>query len=231
MNNKVLVTGGAGYIGAHVLRALQGAGYNVVVLDDLSTGLERKVPQDVPLVRADINDGDAIRTALREHGVALASARVCVCGWAYLEGSDDTRESPSAVLAELLRAVGTEVRVHDPYVEEHRGDLLERAANAALRGGIDRGRGVVEDQDAWVEQEGAGDRDALPLAAGQRQSALADHRVVAVGQLLDEGRGLGALGGEVHLRLGRLGASERDVVMDRGAEEVRVLGDGADRAA
>jgi UDP-glucose 4-epimerase len=64
-----MLTGGAGYIGAHVLRALQAADHGVVVLDDLSTGLERKVPADVPLVRANVNDSDAVSAALRDHGV------------------------------------------------------------------------------------------------------------------------------------------------------------------
>lgn len=64
-----MLTGGAGYIGSHVLRALQEAGYGVVVLDDLSTGIERKIPDGVPFVRADLNDGDTVKTALRDHGI------------------------------------------------------------------------------------------------------------------------------------------------------------------
>ena len=47
-----LVTGGAGYIGAHVVRALQATGREVVVLDDLSTGSADRVPSGVPLVAA-----------------------------------------------------------------------------------------------------------------------------------------------------------------------------------
>ncbi len=64
-----LLTGGAGYIGAHVLRALQGAGHEVVVLDDLSTGVRRKVPEGVPLVRASVRDTAAVARAMTEHGV------------------------------------------------------------------------------------------------------------------------------------------------------------------
>jgi UDP-glucose 4-epimerase len=64
-----LLTGGAGYIGAHVLHALRDAGYDAVVLDDLSTGLERKVPAGVPLVRADVKDQAAVEAILREHHV------------------------------------------------------------------------------------------------------------------------------------------------------------------
>lgn len=64
-----LVTGGAGYIGAHVIRALQAAGMQPVVIDDLSHGLAHRVPEGVPHVRARIQDRAALAAAIREHGV------------------------------------------------------------------------------------------------------------------------------------------------------------------
>jgi UDP-glucose 4-epimerase len=64
-----LLTGGAGYIGAHVLRALQHAGHYVVVLDDLSTGLRSRVPVSVPFVHASVADLVTVREVLRGHGV------------------------------------------------------------------------------------------------------------------------------------------------------------------
>jgi UDP-glucose 4-epimerase len=51
----VLVTGGAGYIGSHIVRWLREAGTGVVVVDDLSTGIPARVG-DVPLLRADLAD-------------------------------------------------------------------------------------------------------------------------------------------------------------------------------
>ena len=63
-----LVTGGAGYIGAHVVRALREDGVDVVVLDDLSTGDASRLG-DVPLVRASTLDREAIDRTLVEHGV------------------------------------------------------------------------------------------------------------------------------------------------------------------
>ena len=51
-----LVTGGAGYIGSHVVRALLDAGHEPVVIDDLSTGFAGFVPEGVPLVRATVLD-------------------------------------------------------------------------------------------------------------------------------------------------------------------------------
>lgn len=65
-----LLTGGAGYIGAHVIHSLQASGRDVVVLDDLSTGLARKVPSDVPLVQVNVGDKSAVTAALRDHDVA-----------------------------------------------------------------------------------------------------------------------------------------------------------------
>jgi UDP-glucose 4-epimerase len=65
-----MVTGGAGYIGAHIVRALQTAGHGVVVLDDLSTGARRKVPDGVPLVEASTLDRVSVEKALREHEVS-----------------------------------------------------------------------------------------------------------------------------------------------------------------
>ena len=64
-----MVTGGAGYIGSHVVRALTGAGMSAVALDDLSTGFADFVEDGVPLVRATILDGDTVTAAMREHGV------------------------------------------------------------------------------------------------------------------------------------------------------------------
>jgi len=64
-----LLTGGAGYIGSHVLRAMIEAGLSVVVLDDLSTGEAKKVPPQVELVVGSVLDGDLLRTTLREHSV------------------------------------------------------------------------------------------------------------------------------------------------------------------
>lgn len=64
-----LLTGGAGYIGSHVMRALRDSGREVVVLDDLSTGVRARVSDDVAFVEASVLDADAVRAALIEYSV------------------------------------------------------------------------------------------------------------------------------------------------------------------
>ncbi|MFF2631745.1 UDP-glucose 4-epimerase GalE [Microbacterium sp. NPDC058021] len=64
-----LVTGGAGYIGAHVVRALASAGLDPVVIDDLSSGHASFVPEGVPFVQGTILDRELVTQTLREHEV------------------------------------------------------------------------------------------------------------------------------------------------------------------
>jgi UDP-N-acetyl-D-mannosaminuronic acid dehydrogenase len=100
----------------------------------------------IPLARR-INDGmplhvvELIEEALEEAGVKLAGAKVAVLGVAYLEDSDDTRNTPAAALCSLLQARGAQVVAHDPYVREQdwveaggTGILLTRDLTAALMG-------------------------------------------------------------------------------------------------
>jgi UDP-glucose 4-epimerase len=61
---KVLVTGGAGYIGSHAVRELRDSGHDVTILDDLSAGHRAAVPAGVTLVEGDLGDAAALRRAL-----------------------------------------------------------------------------------------------------------------------------------------------------------------------
>ncbi|MBN9325713.1 MAG: UDP-glucose 4-epimerase GalE [Cellulomonas sp. 73-145] len=64
-----LVTGGAGYIGSHVVRAFQAAGVEAVVLDDLSSGHRRFVSEGTPLVVGSVLDTELVTRTLREQRV------------------------------------------------------------------------------------------------------------------------------------------------------------------
>lgn len=64
----ILVTGGAGYIGSHVVLQLRERGEQVIVLDDLSRGFRQAV-RDVPLVIGNVGDREVVSSVLRSHGV------------------------------------------------------------------------------------------------------------------------------------------------------------------
>jgi UDP-glucose 4-epimerase len=66
--NRVLVVGGAGYIGSHVALQLRARGEPVVILDDLSRGFRQAV-LDAPLTVGNFGDRDTVRALLREHAV------------------------------------------------------------------------------------------------------------------------------------------------------------------
>lgn len=75
-----IVTGGAGYIGSHVVRALADAGLAPVVLDDLSSGIPSFVPEGVPFVQGSILDRELVEKALRDYS---AEGVIHVAGFKY----------------------------------------------------------------------------------------------------------------------------------------------------
>jgi UDP-N-acetyl-D-mannosaminuronic acid dehydrogenase len=85
----------------------------------------------IPASRA-VNDSmpshmvDLLKSALAKAGGDLNGARIAVLGYAYLEDSDDTRNSPSESLVRLLRDHGADPIIHDPWIHEYGGDVYER---------------------------------------------------------------------------------------------------------
>ena len=65
----VLVTGGAGYIGSHMVHALVEAGESVVVIDNLTTGFSNFLPESVPLFIGDAGDENLVEGVIAQHGV------------------------------------------------------------------------------------------------------------------------------------------------------------------
>src|SRR5690349_15490883 len=65
----VLVTGGAGYIGSHVVWALRDRGKACVVIDDMSTGSKSLLPDDVELVAGDVGDSALIDRLIEQNKI------------------------------------------------------------------------------------------------------------------------------------------------------------------
>lgn len=66
---KVLVTGGAGYIGSHTVRALLAQGHDVTVLDNLSRGHRAAVPPEVAFIQEDIHHSKALQQIMLDRGI------------------------------------------------------------------------------------------------------------------------------------------------------------------
>ena len=171
---------------AHEATRTCGVGAEVAALiaeesfEDLDAPVRRLTAPDVPIPFSPPLE-QAVLVELLEHGARLeqlglraARGDAAVVEHHHLVGERDRRE-----------AVGDD----DRRPAAHR--LAQALADRGLGGRVDRGGGVVEDQDARVDQQRAGDRDALPLAAGQRDAALADDGLVAfwkVGDVFVEAR-------------------------------------------
>jgi len=121
-----LVTGGAGYIGGHVVHALIRDGERVVVIDDLSTGRAQVVPEGVPLVRGSILDDAALDEAFR-YGV---TGVIHIAGFKYAGVSVDeplhTYDQNVVSMVRLLTAM-----------ERRNVDTILFSSSAAVYGDVD----------------------------------------------------------------------------------------------
>ena len=104
MAESVLVTGGAGYVGSHVVVELAQAGYAPVVLDDYSnstpamrTRLEALAGRPVPCINADVRDVVALRAAFHDHPIAA------IVHCAGSEGRQRVGRAPARVLRRQRR--------------------------------------------------------------------------------------------------------------------------------
>lgn len=67
INKKILITGGAGYIGSHAVYAFLDAGYSVIVVDNLSTGIRKNLPSNLTFYQGDVGDSIFIDEILAQH--------------------------------------------------------------------------------------------------------------------------------------------------------------------
>jgi UDP-glucose 4-epimerase len=110
---RTVVTGGAGFIGSHLVDALLGRGDEVVAVDNLSTGRAEQVNRGAELVEADLRDGDALGRVLTRtrpdvcfHLAAQADVRVSVERPDY---DADVNVLGTIRVLEAARAVGAQV--------------------------------------------------------------------------------------------------------------------------
>lgn len=104
-------------------------------------GLVKVVPEFISLARK-INDlmpihaADLVMLALEEKGILLKDARIAILGIAYLENSDDIRNTPSTTLIKELKANGADVIAHDPFVRPHEYEEVRivKDLDTALKG-------------------------------------------------------------------------------------------------
>jgi UDP-glucose 4-epimerase len=119
-----LITGGAGYIGAHVVRTLTAAGVWVVVLDDLSTGLRDRIAPDVPLVVGSVLDGALVARTIDAHQVT---------GVVHFAGKKAVAESVERPLHYYRENVGGFVSLLEAMADRSVGRLVF-SSSAAVYG-------------------------------------------------------------------------------------------------
>lgn len=93
-------------------------GYRVVKSELLAVA--RRINDSMPMHMAEL-----VKEALTQAGRSVAGARVAVLGLAYLENSDDTRNSPAVPLIKVLSALGADIVAHDPYVRREEYEALD----------------------------------------------------------------------------------------------------------
>lgn len=130
-----LITGGAGYIGAHVVREFRDAGLPVVVLDDLSTGVRDRVPADVPFVQGTILEATLLDRTLAEH---------LITGVVHIAGKKSVSESvvhPEYYQTQNVDGTGALLAACERHAVRH----FVFSSSAAVYGVIDSAEPIDED--------------------------------------------------------------------------------------
>ncbi len=123
--------------GRNVLFAGAGVGGHCIPKDPWLLAYGAKGQADLKLIPAarSVNDSmpagivKILKSALEAHQKPLTDAKIAILGYAYLEESDDTRNSPSDALLNLLNAESIDVVVQDPYVSPYQQNILDCIEN------------------------------------------------------------------------------------------------------
>jgi UDP-glucose 4-epimerase len=124
-----LVTGGAGYIGSHVLLKMKEAGFALVTLDNLSSGLLKRIPSGVNLVKGDICDSDLVSRVLKENHIEG------IINLAALKSVEESKRIPDEY--ERINHLGTKILVDCAIRAEVK--IFIQSSTAAVYGNSESG--------------------------------------------------------------------------------------------
>jgi UDP-glucose 4-epimerase len=184
----VLVTGGAGYIGSHMVLALAEAGESVVVIDNLSTGFSTSLPEGVPLFIGDAADENLVEGVIAAHNVESI---------VHFAGS--------VVVADSMR---------DPLAYYRNNTMTTRSLlNAAVKCGVNRfifssTAAVYGNPERMPVTEDAPTRPMSPYGSSKLMSEIMLHDVAAAhGMSYVVLRYFNVAGADPHARIGLSTAS------------------------
>ena len=124
-----LVTGGAGYIGSHVLLKMKEAGFVLFTLDNLSSGLIKRIPSGVTLIEGDISDSDLVSRVLKENPIEG------IINLAALKSVEESKRIPDEY--ERINHLGTKILVDCAIKAEVK--IFIQSSTAAVYGNTDSG--------------------------------------------------------------------------------------------
>lgn len=138
---KILVTGGAGFVGHHLVKSLVDEGHHVVVLDDFSNGKRENIPHgpQLDVVEGDVADMSVVREAMAGcHHVVHLAALVSVP--LSIERPDDTF---------VTNVAGTQAVLEVAREMDFKGWIIY-ASSAAVYGGLDQAKALEKDAEGAV---------------------------------------------------------------------------------
>jgi UDP-N-acetyl-D-mannosaminuronic acid dehydrogenase len=101
--------------------------------------LQRRYPSSLLIDARALNDWmpvhmvDLLEAALKEAGKEVRGSLICILGYAFLENSDDPRNTPTIPLIKEMKRRGANCKIHDPYIKEDEGFSIESNLDAALQ--------------------------------------------------------------------------------------------------
>ena len=164
---RVLITGGAGFIGSHLARACLARGDTVSVIDDLSTGVQSAVPPGARWIQGDVRDPEVVRPAVEAADLVVHLAAAVGPALVARDPAGTWSRNVDGTSCVLDAATSVGSRVIIASTSEVYGDLARDPHRA--------GRGLAEDEPVRVRADGRRDVYAISKLAAEAY-AFAVHR-------------------------------------------------------